>query len=70
MQNVNCCFDSSGQRRTGPPNEPGISLFFSSPFLSPMEFWIPCHCFLLAFLLSAGYLISDNIVDLTAQTLG
>ncbi len=29
---------SSGQRRTGPPTEPGFSLGFFS-ILSPMEFW-------------------------------
>ncbi len=57
---------SSGQRRTGPPTEPGFSQGFFS-ILSPMEFW-----FLAAVasgLLSWGHLISSDIVDLIAQIL-
>jgi len=55
---------SSGQRRTGPPTEPGFSQGFFS-ILSPMEFW-----FLAAVasgLLSWGHLISSDIVDLIAN---
>ncbi len=57
---------SSGQRRTGPPTEPGFSQGFFS-ILSPMEFW-----FLAAVasgLLSWGHLISSDIADLIAQIL-
>jgi len=57
---------SSGQRRTGPPTEPGFSQGFFS-ILSPMEFW-----FLVAVasdLFSRGHLISSDIIDLIAQIL-
>ena len=57
---------SSGQRRTGPPTEPGFSQGFFS-ILSPMEFW-----FLAAVasgLLSWGHFIYSDIVDLIAQIL-
>ncbi len=55
---------SSGQRKTGPPTEPGFSQGFFS-ILSPMEFW-----FLAAVasgMLSWGILISSKIIDLIAQ---
>ncbi len=57
---------SSGQRRNGPPTEPGFSQGFFL-VLSPMEFW-----FLAAVasgLLSWGHFISSNIVDLIEQKL-
>ncbi len=56
----------SGQRGTGPPNEPGFSQGFFSA-LSPMEFW-----FLAAVasgLLSWGHFISSDITDLIAPIL-
>ncbi len=57
---------SSGQRRTGPPTEPGFSQGFFS-ILSPMEFWFLAA---VAFgLLSWGHLIFGKIVYLIAQTL-
>ena len=55
---------SSGQRRTGPPTEPGFSQGFFS-ILSPIEFW-----FLAAVasgLLSWGHFIYSDIVDLLAN---
>ncbi len=56
----------SGQRRTGPLNEPGFSKVFFLHFLSPMELWFIAA---VAFgLLSWGH-FSGNIVDLIAQTL-
>ena len=55
---------SSGQRRTGPPTEPGFFQGFSS-ILSPMEFR-----FLAAVasgLLSWGHFIYSDIIDLIAN---
>ncbi len=55
---------SSGQRRTGPPTEPGFSQGFFS-ILSQMEFW-----FLAAVasgLLTCGHFIYNDIVDLIAN---
>lgn len=51
----------SGQRRAGPPTEPGLSLgflFFPPPFLSPMDFLFLA---IVTFgLLSWGHFISGN----------
>ncbi len=59
---------SSGQRRTGPPSEPGFSQgFFFFSILSPMEFWLLAA--VASGLLSWGHFISSNIVDLIAQIL-
>ncbi len=58
--------DSSGQRGTGPPTEPGFSQGFFS-ILSPMEF-----SFLAAVasgLLSWGHFTCSTIIDLIAQIL-
>ncbi len=57
---------SSGQRKTGPPTEPGFSQGFFS-ILSPIEFW-----FLAAIssgLLDWGHFISSDIIGLIAHIL-
>ena len=56
----------SGQKRTGPPTEPGFSQGFFS-ILSPMEFWSLAA--VASGLLSWGHFISRDIVDLIAQIL-
>ncbi len=58
--------DSSCQRGTGPPTEPGFSQGFFS-ILSPMEFWF--LAIVASGLLSWGHFISSDITDLIAQIL-
>ncbi len=57
---------SSGQRSTGPPNEPGFFQGFFS-ILSPMAFWF--FAAVTSALLSWGHFISSNIFYLIAQIL-
>ncbi len=58
--------DSSCQRGTGPPTEPGFSQGFFS-ILSPMQFWF--LAIVASGLLSWGHFISSDITDLIAQIL-
>ncbi len=58
--------DSSGQRGTGPPIEPGFSQSFFS-VLSLTKFWFVAV--VTSGLLSWGHFISSNITDLIAEIL-